>query len=448
MATIIAVIMCMMPAAVQASESKRPDPDCTSAILMDADTGKVLYEKNADAKTQPASVTKMMTALLTVENLDLDHVVTVPPEAVGILGNSMKLKVGEKLTVDQLLHALLIISANDAAVALAMEMGGSLDNFYKMMNERARQLGMKNTHYKSPNGLIEDANHYMSARDTAILAEKLMGHKSVSRIVRTVKYTLPKTNKSKARKLKNTNKMLYDTKSKITADGKKIHPRYKGTIGIKTGTMNASGYCLAAEVRRDGTNLIAVVMHANGRDGSLARYSAVIPMFDYGFSNFRNEQLVERGESVGHVKVRYGHHTFVKAVAAEGAFATLPKEADPDIASYKVVLDSGLKAPVKAGTKIGKINVYESGEKVGSYDVTVKKDVTKGGPWSAVYISDFAFILICAAVILLILILTACHMGKKKRRRMHEERVRRARQAQADTIAARRAEKRKRGWPW
>lgn len=448
MALVVILVLSLLPADASAAAAELPNPDCTAAVLMDAGSGKVLYEKNAEAHTQPASVTKLMTALLVVEHLDLDKEVKVPAAAAGILGNNIGLKTGERLTVRQLLNAMLIVSANDAAVALAIETGGSLSHFYQMMNAKAKALGMKNTHYKSPNGLIESNNHYMSAEDTAILTRVFLRNQTLAAIVKKVHYEIPATNKSKARKMKSTNNMLFDSKSKIHADGKLIHPRYAGTIGVKTGTMNASGYCFSAAVKRGSTTLIAVVMHANGVDGSLSRFSAVIPMFDYGFENFRDVSLVAAGAAVGHVKVRYGHHTFVKAVAAEGASTTLPKEADEDIASYKVVLDKDIKAPLAAGDKVGVVNVYESGEKTASFDVTVTQAVTRGGPWSALYISDMGFFVICLAAAVILLLLAVRSARRKRKRREHEARMRRAREAQAQSIAARRAEKRKRGWPF
>lgn len=448
MALVVILVLSLLPADASAAAAELPNPDCTAAVLMDAGSGKVLYEKNAEAHTQPASVTKLMTALLVVEHLDLDKEVKVPAAAAGILGNNIGLKTGERLTVRQLLNAMLIVSANDAAVALAIETGGSLPHFYQMMNAKAKALGMKNTHYKSPNGLIESNNHYMSAEDTAILTRVFLRNQTLAAIVKKVHYEIPATNKSKARKMKSTNNMLFDSKSKIHADGKLIHPRYAGTIGVKTGTMNASGYCFSAAVKRGSTTLIAVVMHANGVDGSLSRFSAVIPMFDYGFENFRDVSLVAAGAAVGHVKVRYGHHTFVKAVAAEGASTTLPKEADEDIASYKVVLDKDIKAPLAAGDKVGVVNVYESGEKTASFDVTVTQAVTRGGPWSALYISDMGFFVICLAAAVILLLLAVRSARRRRKRREHEARMRRAREAQAQSIAARRAEKRKRGWPF
>lgn len=452
---IVGILMIMMvvplglghPSAM-AADSDVPNPDCTAAVLMDAQSGKILYEKNGDAKTQPASVTKMMTALLVVENLDLDKEVTVPPQAVGILGCTANLKQGEKLTVRQLLNVMMIESANDTAIALALEVSDSLNDFYKKMNRRAKELGMLHTHYKSPNGLIEDNNHYMSPKDTAILARELLRHKELAAIVRKTKYEVPKTNKSKVRKIENTNKMLFDDKTHVKVKGKSVPLKYDGTIGVKTGTMNASGYCFAGAAKRDDLTLISVVMHANGPDKGDSRFTASIEMLDYGFANFRNQQVMEVGEGCGHVWVKGGHHTLVNTVAKDGAFATLPKEADEDIVDYKVVFQKNLKAPLKAGTKVGVINVYESGKKAEVFDVVLKKDVTKGGPWSNVYISDLGAVVIFGVLVVIIVMMLLYRKGRKKRRQVEEERMRRIRGAQARSIAARRAEKRKRGWPY
>ncbi|MEA4923182.1 MAG: D-alanyl-D-alanine carboxypeptidase family protein [Eubacteriaceae bacterium] len=442
---ILMVLLVVQAVPVFAAEDDPPKTDCGAALLMDAKTGEVLYESNSTKAMQPASLTKMMTALLVVENLDMNDTVTVPKEAVGITGNNIGLKEGEVFTVEQLLNALMIYSANDAAVALGIKVSGNIDSFLALMNEKAAKLGMNDTHYISPNGLVESTSHITTAKDISIIAREVLRSKTLSKIVCKTKYTIPQTNMSKERKLKSTNKLLYDTKHKIQVNGQTRTPKYEGAEGIKTGFMNASGYCLAAAVERDGTQFIAVVMDA-GTD--LARYSNAISMLDYGFDNYYTYKLMDKGAECGRVKVKYGHNTFVQTEAAGGAYATLPKQASKDVAESKVSLDSNVKAPIKKGTKVGVVNIYENGEKTGTADIVITKTVKKGGPWSAWYISDIAFIIICAVVLLLIILLIMRGTGRKKRKRKQEFEKRKAREHRAREIAAERADKQRREWPY
>jgi D-alanyl-D-alanine carboxypeptidase (penicillin-binding protein 5/6) len=447
--TITALMVIMVLLVVQAvpvfAESDKPKTDCQAALLMDANTGKVLYEDNANAPMQPASLTKMMTALLVVEHLNLNDTVVITKEAANVGGNNIELKVGERFTVRELLNALLVYSANDTAVALGIAVSGNLDSFLALMNERAKQLGMYHTHYLSPNGLIESENHITTAHDIGIIARKVLQDPTLSRIVRKAKYTVPATNMSGERKLKSTNAMLYDDKTIIKVNGKERHPKYKGADGVKTGFMNASGYCIAAGARRHGMQLIAVVMHAKDNNG---RYTNAIPMLDYGFANFTTHKLIDKGDHGGKVKVKYGHHTFVQTTIPDGAYVTLPKQASEDIADYDIVMKKNVKAPIRKGTKVGVVNIYENGKKQGTSDVVISESVQRGGPWTALYISDMAFIIMCVVAALILILLLVIVSRRRQIRKRREIRRRRAREKRAREIAAERAYKRRRDWPY
>ncbi len=220
------------------------------AILIDGDTGKVIYEKSADEKAYPASTTKIMTALITIEVLEenespLDQKVEVPDSAQGVEGSSIYLKAGEKISIEDLLYGLMLVSGNDSAVALAEIIGGSQENFVDMMNERARQLNCRNTHFVNPNGLF-DEDHYTTARDMAVIAREAMKNKTFRKIVASGSWETEREDSSYN---------LFYNKNKT------IH-EFKGGNGIKIGYTKASGRTLVASATREGRTMIAVVMNA------------------------------------------------------------------------------------------------------------------------------------------------------------------------------------------
>jgi len=441
---IIAIMVLLVLQAVPVlAQNTLPNTDSQAALLIDAKTGKVLYEKNSNQKLQPASLTKMMTALLVVENLDLDKKVTITAEAANISGNNMALKEGEILTVGQLLNALLIYSANDAAVALGIEVSGNLDSFIELMNTRAKELGMDSTHYISPNGLVESNNHITTASDLAILAKKDLNNKVIRQIVKKSKCEIPATNMSKKRTYESTNKLLYDKTTKVVINNVSRYLKYDGAIGVKTGYMNASGYCFVGAAERDGTEYIAVVLKAKDNNG---RFINAIKMLDYGFENFYTSEMMKPGENCGKVKVKYGHKTHVQTQVKDGAYVTLPKEAAENLGDYKIVLNKDVKAPIKKGTVVGKVITYENGDKSGSADVIINESVETGGPWTALYISDLMFAIVGGLIALILILIITISIRKKKLKKKREEAFRKEREKKAMEIAMEREEKEKREW--
>jgi len=444
--TILMVLFVMQAVPVCAADSM-PSVKCSGAILVDYNTGKVLYEKNADTEIPPASTTKIMTCMLVLERKSLSDEVTVPAAAAGMSGNTMKLKKGEVLTVRQLLYALMLHSANDAAVALAIDVSGSVDSFCDLMNQKAAQLGADSTHFISPNGFTNSSRHHTTARDMSVIASWAMKNSTFRKLVRTSRYVIPATNKSARRVMKTTNKLLYDTKKKdsITVNGEKRTPKYKGTIGIKTGFMAASGYCLVAAAKQKDTEYIAVVLKS---PTDLNRYSDAVTMLDYGFDNFYTSKLYAPGADTGRVKVKYGHKTHVRTTVPNGAYITLPTDGAANLGSSKIVLYKNVKAPVKKGTKVGVVNIYEDGVKTDTADILISESVGKGGPWAAWYISDMTAALAAAAVCIIIVLLIIIRSRRRRARRKREASLRAAREERAMQIAAERAEKARRGWPY
>lgn len=252
-----------------------------SAILMEASTGLILYEKNMDEKQYPASVTKIMTALVAIENSSLDEVLTYSKEAVyGIeYGSSnIAVEVGEKLTMEQSLYAMMLESANEVCLGVAEHIAGSVSAFVDMMNERAKELGCTNTHFVNPNGLHDD-NHYTTAHDMALISQAAIENETFRKITGTKQYTIPETNKKEARTwIKNHNQMLYGYK----------YPKYEyeNCIGGKTGYTSMAKSTLVTFAEKDGMTLIVVVLKTLGPSYEQNEYTDTTKLFDYGYNNF------------------------------------------------------------------------------------------------------------------------------------------------------------------
>lgn len=240
-----------------------------SAILIDADSGKVLWEKNGRQRMGMASTTKIMTALVAAEHCDLQKEVRIPAGAVGVEGSSVYLVAGEVLTMEQLLYALLLASANDAAVAIALTVAGSVEAFAGLMNQKAEEMGLCDTHFVNPNGLYDD-NHYTTAYDLAIISAYALRHPTLREIVSTYKKNIPLNGSDGTRVLVNHNKMLR---------------LYKGAIGMKTGFTKMTGRTLVSAAERDGLRLIAVTLNAPDDWNDHTR------MLDYGFDRYERVLL-------------------------------------------------------------------------------------------------------------------------------------------------------------
>ena len=280
-----------------------------SAILLEMTSGEVIYQKNADERLPMASTTKIMTALVALENCDVSHTVTVSPDAVGIEGSSVYLFSGESISMQDLLYALLLSSANDAAAAIAIEVGGSIEDFAAMMNQRAASLGLENTHFTNPHGLY-DEQHYTTARELAVIANEAMKHPTFARIVATYKWT---------------SQMAFGNAERLFVNHNKLLLRYEGACGIKTGYTKRSGRCLVSCAERDGTRLLCVTLDApdDWRDHS--------SLFDYGFSLYETRTLCEVGELDYSLPLIGGEQDHVSLTNSAPVQVTLPRGAKPEI---------------------------------------------------------------------------------------------------------------------
>lgn len=407
------------------AQTAAPAVSADSAILIDAATGEVLFEKQIEKQKYPASTTKVMTALLTLENLDLDQIVTIDAETPFTNGSRIYLLEGEQVTVEQLLYALLLESANDAAVALAKEISGSVSEFAVLMNTRALELGAKNTHFSNPNGL-PDETHVTSSYDLAMIAKECMKNETFRKIVTTYQYTLPATSKQETRYLYNGNRMLYDQQHKISYGGVLRPIKYEGVTGIKTGYTVAAKSCFIGAAKRGETELIVVLLQAEPSD----MYLDAIKLLEYGFDNYHTVSKFLVGDAVGEAEIKGGKEKTVAVMAGVDVKATLPTEASGEILETKVVLDDDLQAPLNKGQKAGVIEVYDGDKLVGTFDAvaseTVEKSILQSSFSNILPILRYAglgmLILIIILIILLGIFLLRHKVQIERRRKRRQKR--------------------------
>lgn len=410
-----------------------PKLSATSAILMDAGSGDILYEKNGDERRDPASITKILTCLVALETLDLKTVVTVDYESIETVGHVLELKQGEKITVEDLLYGMMVYSANDAAQILAIESGGTIENFCKMMNNRAKECGAVSTNFTNPNGLntYGQENHRTTAYDIALITKEAMKNKTFRKLVKTVDYTIPKTNKSKARKLKSTNLCLYAEKKMVEINDEKRPFKYEGTIGVKTGSTGTAGECFCGMAKKNGTVLIAISLNAATPE---ERFSDVIQLWDYGFSKYYTYNAAKGRTMLEEIKVKRGEKAEVEAGLAEDLDITLNAGYDSKNIKTKIKKDiRKLEAPVKTGQVVGTVEVYKEGKLVASEDLITLEASKKGGFLSYVGIADeeipgfflTIIIIIAAAIGGRMLYVKHRRIKRKQRKAQRERNIRR-----------------------
>lgn len=352
-------VILSVPSGILAAPEYTAEADAVSCILMDAKTGRILFEKNADEALPPASVTKVMTMLLVFEALDagtikLSDMVQASEHAASMGGSQIYLKVGEEMSVDDLLKSLIVASANDAAVALAEYISGSEEAFVAKMNARAAELGMKNTHFENTNGLDDTAeNHVTSARDIAIMTRELIQHEEVFNYSTIWMDTI----RDGAFGLTNTNRLIRF---------------YKGATGLKTGSTAKAKFCISATAERDGLSLIAVIMGSPTRD---VRNALVASLFDFGFANYAN--YTDESEECETVRVTGGVQNTLRTVH-ETFSETVEKGSESKI-EEQIDLPEKLAAPIVKGEKIGTVTYLLNGEEIGTSDILADETVDKIG---------------------------------------------------------------------
>lgn len=337
--------------------------DSPSCILIDANTKKILYEKNANEIRYPASTTKIMTAILVLENCQLTDIATVSHNAIASIPAdyvTANIQEGEKLTVEQLLNVLLIPSANDAAIVLAEHVSGSISKFSDLMNEKAKEIGCKNTHFVNPNG-IHSKNHVSTSYDLALIAQYAMRNPTFREIVKKTKYTLPTTNKyEKAdRTFTTTNHLLIKNNSKS-----KGNYYYADAIGVKTGYTGEAGNCLVSAAKRNDMEVIAVVLGAGfTKDGLSEKFLDSITLLNYAFDNYSIKTLQEKNSILKEVEISGATKETknLKVLVKDDIKILTNNNINSEDLQPEISLDQ-LKAPISAGSVIGKITYSFNGE--------------------------------------------------------------------------------------
>ena len=335
-----------------------------SAVLMEYSTGKILYEKNANERLAPASMTKIMTMLLTMEAIDqnkisMDTEVTVSPNAANMGGSQMFLNANTTIKVSELLKGVSIASANDAAVALAETIGGSEENFVKMMNDKANELGLKNTNFQNPHGLDKEG-HFSTANDMAIMARELIKHEDILKFTSTYEDYYNKNDGSRTW-LVNTNKLVRF---------------YKGVDGLKTGFTETAGYCLTATAKKNDIRFITVVM---GEESSDVRSKETTELLNYAFNSYKLNTIIDENKELGKIFVEKGNIDNATLITKKAITEVELKTENNKNYTYNIKTNN-VKAPVKKGDVVGSIEIKDSdGLIVREEELTIKENVDKIG---------------------------------------------------------------------
>ena len=362
--TVVFVLLQSFAVNTYASQTQMPALTSKSSILMEASTGQILYENNAEEAMPPASVTKIMTLLLIFEaqkegKFQWDDMITVSEYAASMGGSQVFLEPEEQQTAKDMVKCIAVASANDASVALAEFIGGSEEGFVAMMNEKAKELGMKNTVFKNACGLDVEG-HVTSAKDIAIMSRTL-----ITEFPEVTEFTTIWMDKitHKTRKgesefgLANTNKLI---------------KWYSGATGLKTGSTSAAKFCLSGTAKRNDTELIAVVMAA---PNPKTRFQEVMKMLDWGFANFEVKKIVSQGEDMGNIMTEKGEKESVKIICENDINILVPK-GEGEIKKDTQIYES-LKAPFEKGKKAGEIVVYVNGEEKGRSNIVASEGCEK-----------------------------------------------------------------------
>lgn len=337
-----------------------------SAIIIEPTTGKIIFEKNSNERLEPASMTKIMTLLLTFEAIDngrvsLDDMVNISKRAEDMGGSQMFLEAGSNIRLEEIIKGVSIASANDGAIALAEFIGGSVENFVDMMNKKVEDLGLSNTHFANPHGLHAD-NHYSSAYDMAIMASNLISHEKVLNYTSIYEDYFNKPDGSRTW-LVNTNKLV----------------RFlEGVDGLKTGYTSEAGYCLTATAKKGNVRYITVVM---GEPSSDIRSSETANMLNYAFNSFKLNTILDKSQELGNIYIDKSKQKTAKIVVKNPVTELISKEKEAPSYTYNLKVGK-LTAPLKAGTKVGTVEILDNeGLIVREEDVTTLYDIEKSNLW-------------------------------------------------------------------
>lgn len=361
------MLLTFAPSAFAKQDGKRTSElahEAKSAVLIERDTGKVLYNKNSNERLAPASMTKIMTMLLIMEALDKGKIkmsdkVRTSEHAASMGGSQIFLEAGEEMTVKEMLKGIAIASGNDASVAMAEFISGSEEEFVQKMNKKAKELGLKNTSFKNPTGLTEEG-HYSSAYDMAIMAKELLKYESITKFTGTYEDYL-RENTDKKFWLVNTNRLI------------KFYP---GVDGVKTGYTGEAKYCLTASAKKGNMRAIAVVF---GASTPKERNAQVTKMLDFAFSQYETHPLYKRNQTVAKVKVKKGKQKFIELTTSEPISILTKKGEDMNDVKKEIKMKDNISAPIQKGQELGTLVLKKDGEVLAESPVAAKEDMKKAG---------------------------------------------------------------------
>ena len=388
------------------ANTPEPEISAEAAILIDSSTGKVFYGKNENQKMYPASTTKIMTAILTLENANLNDVVTVPYDAIRTIpaGYSIAaLQTDEQLTVNQLLQVMMVYSANDAANVLAFHISGSLENFANLMNQKVSELGLNDTHFTNPSGM-HDENHYTTAHDMAIIMQYCMEDNTFRNLAGLKSCIIPATNKYQERTFNTTNNLLINSQTNINNNS-----YYEYAIAGKTGFTSQAKNCLVSVANKDDLELICVVLAAGtNANGTSTKFSDSKSLFEYGYSNYSIKTFAEQGSTATQVTIVNGtDETKNLDLVIKDDISTLINNDDLNSnIEPKIELDSNLLAPISQGATVGKI-VYTIDGNEYSSDLLASHNVIPS--------NSFIVVIEIIALLLILFVLYRLLFHKKKK---------------------------------
>ncbi|MDR0852493.1 MAG: D-alanyl-D-alanine carboxypeptidase [Clostridiales Family XIII bacterium] len=380
--------------------SGQPNIIAPRAVLIEADTGKLLYEKDKDGRSFPASTAKIMTTLIAADTLDLTAKLIIDAEAAGVERGGFYFREGEEVSVDSLLYAMMLASANDAAVAVAKAVSGDVGTFAALMNERAEKIGAVNTHFVNPNGLHSEEG-YTTPYDMALIAAEAMKNDNVRRYAQTIDYVVPPTNLQAERAIHNGNRLLVNDGGVVSIYGQ-LHPIYfPEATGLKTGRTPQAGNCLVATAEKDGLKLIAVVYGAVDEAGP---FMDCIEMFEYGFHNYKVMEIIRAGDVVGKIEVKNGVAETVNAVIKSSVSAIVPMGLTKNDLEVKTEMKELIEAPVTAGSEVGRVFVYRNGAKLGESQLIAGGEVLKKDRLKVIKVTGTAIGIIVLSIVALVVI--------------------------------------------
>lgn len=416
---LIVLILCVSPFSVLAGDDifiehsfmTAPSVGNSDAVLlMDMNSGRLLFGKNIDKKIYPASTTKIMTGILAIEMGNLNDVVTASEEALApitIYDSQMGLLIGEKLTLEQLINAMLIPSANDAANAIAVHLAGSIDGFIELMNKKAKELGMNGTHYESVCGMHND-NHYTTANDLAILSQYAMKNETFRSIVKKSYYKIGPTNK-------------YDSERILTSTNLFLSSSYHKNplcTGIKTGLTSKAGYCLVSSAEKDDMNILSVVMGCENEDLEDKAYSYIESkaLYNFAFNNYVNKNVATPGDIVFSAEVYEAKGKVAADLTVDIPVSTLVAKKDAPEIVTEFNLPERIPAPIAKGTVIGTVTYSYNGKTIGTANLVATNDVKRNEFVHAFHLL-IRFITRPYVYIPIIIILLLINNHKRKKRR-------------------------------